>query len=226
MPVNSVIASNSFQQMVAKHPAYPQVVTQQQNTQFQGNTSDSLSKKRKTAYVTAGVALAALAGVYLVKTKPGTLKNLFSGSDSKKQLIFKKITEIKNRSENEFNRILNENNIFGEIKLDNIDKAAELRAVDKNRQDYLHEAANMAEEAYKIAYQKAKPESGKNILDKIFFRIDKESKTLTDIYKKMPRDEAVARIEYFAKSAFMLDRKKGMTVNEFSKKLTKLIYNK
>ena len=49
---------------------------------------------------------------------------------------------------------------------------------------------------------------------------------LTDIYKKMPRDEAVARIEYFAKSAFMLDRKKGMTVNEFSKKLTKLIYNK
>ena len=164
--------------------------------------------------------------MYLVKTKPGTLKNLFSGSNSKKQLIFKKITEIKNRSENEFNRILNENNIFGEIKLDNIDKAAELRAVDKNRQDYLHEAANMAEEAYKIAYQKAKPESGKNILDKIFFRIDKESKTLTDIYKKMPRDEAVARIEYFAKSAFMLDRKKGMTVNEFSKKLTKLIYNK
>ena len=121
-----------------------------------------------------------------------------------------KISDIKNRCNEEFKKILNDNTIFGEIKLDKMDKAAEFRALDKARPDFLEEAANMAEEAYKAAYQKAAPQEGKNILDRIAFRIENESKTLPDIYAQMRREDALERINVFTKSAHALDPKPGM----------------
>lgn len=214
MPVGNITASNLLQQTSMRQPATTK------NSIAQNNTASTTAKttehnKSKLPYVAAGVAIAAIAGACVFKSK-------FS---FKNEAILKKISEVKSRCAEEFERILNspENSAFGEIKLNNMDKAAEFRALDKTRPDYLHEAANMAEEAYKKAYQRSKPEEGKNILDKIFFRIDKESKTLPNIYAQMPKEEACTRINVFAKSAREMDDKAGMSVEEFTRRIIKFM---
>lgn len=214
MPVGNITASNLLQQTSMRQPAISKNTATQNKTNLTPSTTTE-HKKSKLPYVAAVVAIAAIAGAYVFKNK-------FS---FKNEAILKKISEVKSRCAEEFERILNspENSAFGEIRLNNMDKAAEFRALDKTRPDYLHEAANMAEEAYKKAYQRSKPEEGKNILDKIFFRIDNESKTLPNIYAQMPKEEACTRINVFAKSAREMDDKAGMSVEEFTRRIIKFM---
>lgn len=212
MPVEKITSPASFQQMAIKQQANTKNETVQNKTVVTSSTQKhNEHKKSKLPYVAAGVAIAAIAGAYVFRNK------LSFGNEA----ILKKISEVKSRCAEEFERILNspENTVFGEIRLNNMDKAAEFRALDKTRPDYLHEAANMAEEAYKKAYQRAKPEEGKNILDKIFFRINAESKTLPNIYAQMPKEEACTRIKVFAQSASELDKNAGMSVDNFTRKI-------
>ena len=180
----------------------------------------------------AGVALAAIAGVYFLKkpTKaPETIKtiaqevkkeapeittkieNFAAKFESKNPQMLKHIKDTRTRNMGEYKTILRENTYDGMINLDNMDKAAEFRALDVKRDNYLHEAANFVEESYKEAYQKAKPEEGKNILDMIYNRIDKESKTIPNIYAQMPIEEALERINIFTKSAYDINPKPGMS---------------
>ena len=180
------------------------------------------ANKDKLPYVAAGIALATIAGVYCVKNRTAV-------KDFRKELglnnpqYLQKIKDVKARCKGEFNKILSDNTIFGEIKLDNMDRAAEFRALDKARPDYLHEAANMAEEAYKAAYLKAAPQNGKNILDRIAYRIENESKTLPNLYAKLPREEALERINVFTQSAYEAQPKKGMAVETLFNKIVEFM---
>ena len=175
--------------------------------------------KDKLPYVGAGVALAIIAGVYCLKGKSSVAKDFRKELGLNNPEYLQRIKDVKARCKGEFNKILSDNTFFGEIKLDNMDRAAEFRALDKTRPDYLHEAANMAEEAYKAAYLKAAPQEGKNILDRIAFRIENESKTLPNLYAKLPREEALERINVFATSAYEAQPQKGMSVETLFNKI-------
>ena len=178
--------------------------------------------KEKLPYVAAGVALAAIAGIYCLKNR--TLPRDFRKDlGLNKPEYLQKIKDVKARCKGEFNKILSDNTFCGEIKLDNMDRAAEFRALDRTRPDYLHEAANMAEEAYKAAYLKATPQEGKNILDRIFYRIEHESKTLPNLYAKLPREEALERINVFTQSAYESQPQKGMSVEALFNKIVEFM---
>lgn len=225
MPVGNVTASNSFQQIAMKQPAYSQSNTAQTSASVAQNTQTASHKSKKLPYVAAGVAIAALASAYVLRGKLGfgNAKKIVNGIELNDPARLKKFAEIKSRCAEEFKRILDSNTIFNEIKLDKMDQAAKFRALDKKRPDYLHEAANMAEEAYKAAYQKAKPESGKNILDKICFRITNESMALPEIYAQMPKEEAYERINMFTKSAGALDVREGMLPGQLFDKIVEMM---
>lgn len=177
----------------------------------------------KLPYVAAGVALATIAGVYCLKGRTSATKDFRKDLGLNNPELLQKIKDVKARCKGEFNKILSDNTIFGEIKLDNMDRAAEFRALDKARPDYLHEAANMAEEAYKSAYLKALPQEGKNILDRIAYRIENESKTLPNLYAKLPREEALERINVFTQSAYDSQPKKGMAVETLFNKIVEFM---
>lgn len=205
MPVNRITASNTFHKSSSRKVSFSS--TPQKNT----TNSQSQAKNGKMPYIAAGIAIAALAGAVVFRNQLGfgaSAQKIPHSLNNPQRL--QKIQDIKSRCEKEFKKILDDNTIFGEIKLDKMDEAARFRALDKARPDYLHEAANMAEEAYKTAYQKAIPQEGKNILDRISFRIVNESKTLPEIYAQLPREEALERINVFTKSAYALDSKSGM----------------
>lgn len=193
------------------------------NTVSFGSTQTFFEKikehKDKLPYVAAGVALATIAGVYCLKGRASSTKDFRKELGLNNPEFLQKIKDVKARCKGEFNKILSDNTVFGEIKLDNMDRAAEFRALDKARPDYLHEAANMAEEAYKSAYLKAELQEGKNILDRIAYRIENESKTLPNLYAKLPREEALERINVFTQSAYEAQPKKGMTVETLFNKI-------
>lgn len=209
-------------------------------TQSNTATQKGILSKEKLPYVAAGIALATLAGVYILKRKPATTKEIIKKTEEIVQKVeqevkqetpkiiekpiempakfestnlemVKHIKESRTRCRGEYRSILLENTHDGIISLDNMDKAAEFRALDKTRPNYLHEAANMLEESYKEAYQKAEKVDGQNLLDKIANRFEKESKALPNIYAKMPKEEALERINIFTKSAFDLQPKQGMS---------------
>lgn len=186
--------------------------------------SEKLSvHKDKLPYVAAGVALAAIAGIYCLRGKASAVKDFRKELGLNNPERLQKIKDVKARCKGEFNKILSDNTVFGEIKLDNMDRAAEFRALDKTRPDYLHEAANMAEEAYKAAYLKAAPQEGKNILDRIAYRIENESKTLPNLYAKLPREDALERINVFTQSAYDSQPQKGMKVETLFNKIVEFM---
>ena len=61
------------------------------------------------------------------------------------------------------------------------------------------------------------------LLDKIANRLDKESKALPNIYAKMPREEALERINIFTKSAFDLQPKQGMSPSALYDKIVEFM---
>jgi hypothetical protein len=184
------------------------------------------NKKEQYKKIGIGVGAVAIAllSFFAFKGKKGA-KQITTELKQNSNKIGQKISEVKERCKEEFNKILKENTIFGEIKLDKMDEAAKMRAADTKRADYLHEAANMAEEAYIEAYKKAKPQEGKNLLDRIFYRIDKESKLIPSIYAKMPKEEAQVRLQTFATKAYEADKKSGMSVTTLVNKINEFINN-
>ena len=142
---------------------------------------------------------------------------------SKDPEMAKYIKDTTTRCTGEYRAILRENTYDGMINLDNMDKAAEMRSLDKTRKNHLHEAANMLEESYKEAYQKAQDVDGQNMLDKIYYRLDKESKVLPNIYSKMDKDVALERINLFTQAAFNLKPQKGMTSAELFNKIVEFM---
>ena len=202
-----------------------------ENTSFSSNLVTS--KNNKLPYAAGGVLFLAVAAYAIHKNFAGVkkyMKNIFQSTlseDAKTALA--KIKQVKNEQFSEVSRIINENSSNNIVRLDGMDAAALMRAADKTRPEHLHEAANMLEESYKIAYEKSKPEAGKNLFDKIFFRIDKESKAIVDIYAKMPKTDASVRLNSFAKEVEEINKTRklsgaaGMKKQTFINKITQLV---
>lgn len=191
-----------------------------------GNNSPNqpdLKPKSKKPYILAGgaVALALLGSVlYATKHKKAFV---YKGQKLNDKVILDKIVETRYQNAEEVTKIINENTASGMLDLNKMDEAAILRSKDFSKPDNLHEAANIIEESYKVAYKPAEDAVGPNMLDKIYNRFVTESKALIEIYVKMPYKEALERAKCFGDDAFNMDKRAGLTSNDFFNKLAGFI---
>lgn len=110
-------------------------------------------------------------------------------------------------------RIVSANNWGGYIDIPKIEKAAMDYAADVNRPDNLKQAANLLEVAYNCAYYRTTRDMTSSGLENLLNRITNESTVLFDIYEKMPYQEAVDRITYWAKKSLNDEEYKSITMH-------------
>lgn len=184
-------------------------------------------KSSKLPYIAGGVILAGLGALYVVSHK-AVPKNIFvhNGIKLGDKAVTQKINNVRWMNVDEVEKIIQENTGFGMLDLNKMDAAGLMRAKDLTRPDYLHEAANIIEESYKVAYQKAMPVEGENMLNKICNRFNTESKALIEVYVQMPYKEALERARCFGEDVFAIEKKAGMSAKEYFNKVAAFIDEK
>lgn len=220
MPVSSVKnVTFSKMQISSNLKNNSKKISSGDNSQYQPD----LKPKSKMSHIVTGgaVALALLGGVlYAVKHKKAFIYN---GQKLNDKVILDKIVETRWKNADEVSKIIKENTASGMLDLNRMDEAAIMRSKDFSRPDNLHEAANIIEESYKVAYKPAKDAVGPNMLEKIHNRLVTESKALIDVYLAMPYKQALERAKCFGEDAFKMDKRAGLTSNDFFNKLARLI---
>ena len=129
MAVESIGAFNNFSKSVNFQQTTKQAepkVTAPVKKDFKTTISEN-----KTPIVVGAIALAALGtGIYANRGKIFNKAATAISTDSK---IIDKINRIKASCINEAKKVIEDNTVFGEIKLPVIDKAAGMRSADKNQ---------------------------------------------------------------------------------------------
>ena len=201
------------------------------NTSFSSNLVTS--ENNKLPYYAAGIAVLAIGGYLLHKNYPQVKKFVKDFANKhinpENKAILNKIKQVKNDSFQEISRIIGENSSGDIIRLEGMDAAALLRAKDKTRPNHMYEAADMLEESYKMAYDRSKHQQGKNIFDKILYRLKNESDALVKVYSEMPEKDSTLRLSLFSKDLASLNsakKEQGMSKSQFVSDVSEMIKSK
>lgn len=179
--------------------------------------SQNESDNKKSIAAGAGILAALAIGIAACTHNSGAAKTSAKKIVSTGDKIREKIGQIKQNSMEEIERIIRENTAIDGIHLDVIDDAAGRRSADLTQPERFNQAATWIEVAYKKAYAKAKLSDGKNMLNYIHNRINKENDALAQMYAQLPKEEAEVRMTDFAKDIIKSDIHTGMTAEQFIK---------